>query len=62
MPIQEVAVDGAVEVPRSADGHYYLPLMINGTGVPFMVDTGASGMVLAGTDAERLGIEPGSLD
>lgn len=62
MPIQEVAEDGAVEVPRSADGHYYLTLMINGTGVPFMVDTGASGMVLAGTDAEKLGIDPDSLD
>lgn len=62
MPIQEVAEDGAVEVPRSADGHYYLTLIINGTGVPFMVDTGASGMVLAGTDAEKLGIDPDSLD
>ena len=61
MPIQEVAVDGALEVPRSADGHYYLTLMINGTAVPFMVDTGASGMVLAGRDAERLGIDPESL-
>ncbi len=57
MPIQEVAADGAVEVPRAADGHYYLNLTINGTGVPFMVDTGASGMVLSARDAERLGID-----
>jgi aspartyl protease family protein len=62
MPIQEVAQDGAVEVPRSADGHYYLTLMINGTGVGFMVDTGASGMVLAAKDAERLGIDAASLE
>lgn len=61
MPIQEVAADGAVEVPRAGDGHYYLTLMINGTAVPFMVDTGASGMVLSGDDAARLGIEPESL-
>lgn len=61
MPIQEVATDGSVEVPRSADGHYYLTLSINGTGVPFMVDTGASGMVLASSDAEALGIDPASL-
>ncbi|WP_333817616.1 retropepsin-like aspartic protease family protein [Tabrizicola sp.] len=61
MPIQEVAQDGAVEVPRAADGHYYLTLMINGTAVPFMVDTGASGMVLAAADAKRLGIDPDSL-
>ena len=61
MPIQEVASDGRVEVPRAEDGHYYLTLLINGTAVPFMVDTGASGMVLAGRDAERLGIDPESL-
>ena len=48
-------------MPRAEDGHYYLTLMINGTAVPFMVDTGASGMVLAGTDATRLGIDPESL-
>lgn len=61
MPIQEVAQDGAVEVPRAADGHYYLTLTIDGVSVPFMVDTGASGMVLAASDAERLGIDPDSL-
>jgi aspartyl protease family protein len=61
MPIQEVAQDGSVEVPRAEDGHYYLTVMINGTGVPFMVDTGASGMVLSAKDAGRLGIDPASL-
>lgn len=52
---------GSVEVPRSADGHYYLTVTVNGTGVPFMVDTGASGMVLAAGDAETLGIDTASL-
>jgi aspartyl protease family protein len=61
MPMQEIATDGAVEVPRAEDGHYYLTLMVNGTAVPFMVDTGASGMVLASRDAENLGIDPDSL-
>ncbi len=61
MPIQEVSQDGSVEVPRAEDGHYYLTMTINGTGVPFMVDTGASGMVLAGKDAETLGIDPATL-
>ena len=61
IPIQAVARDGTVEVPRAADGHYYLTLTINGTAVPFMVDTGASGMVLARQDAETLGIAPESL-
>lgn len=61
MPIQTMAQDGAIEVPKAADGHYYLTLAINGTAVPFMVDTGASGMVLTLQDAERLGIDPESL-
>jgi aspartyl protease family protein len=61
LPIQEVAQDGSVEVPEAPDGHYYLTLQINGTPVPFMVDTGASGMVLSDDDATRLGIDPESL-
>jgi aspartyl protease family protein len=56
MPMQEVVADGVVEVPQAEDGHYYLTLMIDGRPVPFMVDTGASGMVLASRDAESLGI------
>jgi aspartyl protease family protein len=60
MPIQTIA-GGEVVVPRAADGHYYLTLAINGTAVPFMVDTGASGMVLSLADAERLGLDPDSL-
>lgn len=60
MPVQIVA-GGEVVVPRSADGHYYLTLTINGTAVPFMVDTGASGMVLSLEDAESMGIDPSSL-
>lgn len=60
MPIQSVS-GGTVEVPRAEDGHYYLTLRIDGIAVPFMVDTGASGMVLAARDAERLGIDTESL-
>jgi aspartyl protease family protein len=61
MPVQMVSEAGEVEVPISPDGHYYLTLQINGTDVPFMVDTGASGMVLAIEDAARLGIEADAL-
>ena len=61
MPRQMVSEAGVVEVPRAQDGHYYLTLIINGTSLPFMVDTGASGMVLSNEDAAQLGIEPESL-
>lgn len=50
-----------IEVPRAADGHYYLTLQISGTPVNFIVDTGASDVVLSREDAQRIGLEPDSL-
>lgn len=38
------------------DGHFYLRGQINGTPVTFMLDTGASAVVLTKTDALRIGI------
>jgi aspartyl protease family protein len=61
VPMQAVVQDGAVEIPRGGDGHYHLTLTINGTPVNFMVDTGATNVVLSRTDARRLGIDPDSL-
>jgi aspartyl protease family protein len=61
MPRQAVMEGGAIEVPRADDGHFYLTLVINGTPVRFVADTGASNMVLTIEDAARLGIDPASL-
>ncbi len=61
LPRQMLTETGEITVPRAEDGHYYLQLAINGTPLTLMVDTGASGLVLSLDDAERLGIEPGSL-
>ncbi|UWR12981.1 retropepsin-like aspartic protease family protein [Sulfitobacter mediterraneus] len=47
---------GQIIVPRARDGHYYLTAMINGENVRFVVDTGATDMVLTQADAERAGI------
>jgi len=55
-------VDGTqVTVPRSPDGHYYLTLDINSTPVNFVVDTGASQVVLSQDDAQRVGLNPADL-
>lgn len=51
------AQTGEIDVPRSPDGHYYLTLDINGEPVKFIVDTGATDMVLTLQDAERAGVE-----
>lgn len=52
---------GRIEVPRARDGHYYLTLEINGAPVDFVVDTGASDLVLTLADAERAGLDPARL-
>ena len=62
MPQQSVLADtGQITVPRAPDGHYYLTLTINGEPVDFLVDTGASQMVLNAEAAERVGLETGDL-
>ncbi|TGD45240.1 TIGR02281 family clan AA aspartic protease [Pseudotabrizicola sediminis] len=61
LPRQAVVEGGEIRLPRAADGHYYLTLSIGGTPVPFMVDTGASDMVLSLSDARRLGLDPATL-
>ena len=60
---QVVTVDGApaIEVPRSRDGHYHMVLEINDAPVRFVVDTGASDLVLTRQDAERVGLDPDAL-
>lgn len=52
-------IDGMamVEVPRAPDGHYYLDLDVDGTTVRFVIDTGASDVVLSKADAARIGLD-----
>lgn len=59
----ESSTKGASEMTlrRAADGHFYAALQIDGTEVFFMVDTGATNMVLSRRDAERLGLAPEGL-
>ncbi len=61
MPRQNYVGEGRIEVPRGFDGHYHLTLGINGVDVPFVVDTGATDIVLTRQDAARAGIDPDAL-
>jgi len=60
-PQFSVAGADQIVVPRDRGGHYYLTLDVNGTPVEFVVDTGATEMVLTQADAERAGIDLDSL-
>lgn len=50
------SAEGEIIVPRGPDGHYYLTLEINDAAVRFVIDTGATDMVLTKKDAERVGL------
>lgn len=52
---------GRVEIPRSPDGHYRLTATVNNTPVLFIVDTGATDVVLTQNDAARVGLDVDSL-
>ncbi len=56
-------IDGqaTVEVPRSRDGHYYVTLEIDETPIRFVIDTGASDVVLTQDDARKIGIDVDNL-
>lgn len=63
LPTQgRISATGQIEVPRANDGHYYLTLSVNGKPVDFLIDTGASQVVLTQSDAERVGIDLNGLD
>lgn len=53
---QSQRTDNALQIPVSRDGHYYADILINNVSVEFIVDTGASDIVLSNSDAERIGL------
>jgi aspartyl protease family protein len=53
--------DGSIELRRASDGHFHAEALVNGVPVRFLVDTGASELVLSAADAARVGIDPGDL-
>lgn len=62
-PAPQMTVTGeTIEVPRAYDGHYYLPVVVNGELINFLVDTGASQIVFSEQDARRIGVDPDQLN
>ncbi len=51
------AGDATMRYPLSADGHFYIRALLDGTPVRFLVDTGATHIVLSPSDAERVGYD-----
>lgn len=62
-PVATTRISGdVIELRRGGDGHFVADLRVNDVPVRFMVDTGASQIVLSQRDAERVGIDPASLN
>ncbi|WP_439143209.1 retropepsin-like aspartic protease family protein [Planktotalea sp.] len=62
VPQQSVISNGErIELPRARDGHYYATAMVNDVPIRFVVDTGATGVVLRKADAFAAGIDPDEL-
>ena len=53
------SIDGrpAVTLTRGVDGHFDATALVDGTPVRFLVDTGATGIILSARDAAAIGID-----
>ena len=49
--------DGSVTYRAGGDGYFHVEGRVNGTRIRFLVDTGASDVVLSPADARRLGLD-----
>jgi len=56
-----VSEQGTVSFNRARDGHFYAELNVNGKNIEFVIDTGATDIVLTQKDAEKLGFPVGDL-
>ncbi len=51
------SASNSITLTRARDGHFHGDLSVNGHSVDFIVDTGASGIVLSKKDAQSIGID-----
>ena len=61
VPSYPVDAAGQVVITQDQDGGYYVVASVNGQPVRFLVDTGASDIVLSPADAQRLGVNLSAL-
>jgi aspartyl protease family protein len=63
LPSDPVALAGrTVVLSENEDGSFYITGEVDGTRVLFLIDTGATGIVLSPADARRVGIDVDSLN
>ena len=53
--------EGAAQLTKGSDGHFWAEAAVDGKAVRFLVDTGATAVSLSLADAQRLGIDTDKL-
>ena len=61
LPHKGQVIDGMVAISAGQHGHFVIEADVDGQEVLFLVDTGASDVILTQFDARRLGFEPAQL-
>ena len=62
LPHRGQAVGETLLLRAREDGHFVVQALVDGVPIRFLVDTGASDVVLSPWDAERLGLDPSRLN
>ncbi len=62
MPWRAVQSGETLELRRGGDGHFHAQLAVDGRPVRFLIDTGASDLVLSRRDAAAVGIDVEALN
>lgn len=57
MPSTVIEENGVITIKRSNNGHFMIGASVNGAYTVFLVDTGATSVVLSPSDAKRAGID-----
>lgn len=58
-PIEE---HGVIKIQKSLDGHFHINALVNGKKMDFLIDTGATEVLLSKADAAKVGIDIDKLE
>lgn len=61
-PVSPAPAIRTIRLKRQRDGHFYADIRVNGVNIHFLVDTGASIIVLSSRDAQKIGVSTGRLN
>jgi aspartyl protease family protein len=57
VPSRAISEQGQLVIRQSKDNHFYIDILVNGKQINFLVDTGASDIVLNTNDAVAVGLD-----